>query len=464
MLFNSIEYFYFFIIVYSIYWVIGIKRTSYQNLLLLIASYIFYAWWDYRFLSLIFISSLIDYFLAQMIYTTHKSSLRKIYLTLSLTANLGFLAFFKYFNFFIDSWIHLLSSVGYQVSSTTTLSIILPVGISFYTFQTLSYTIDVYQKNLKPSKSFINFATFVALFPQLVAGPIERAKNLLPQIEQSRVFSKETVKQGLSLIIWGLFKKVVVADSLAPLVDKIFLDPSLYNGGTLLLGLFYFTFQIYCDFSGYSDIAIGTAKCFGFSFKSNFNYPYFAKNITEFWRRWHISLSSWFRDYIFIPLGGSKVSSIKFIRNILVVFLVSGLWHGSNWTFVFWGLTHALIYFVTRFFKLFPDQFEYKNYVTASLTFILVMLAWVFFRSPSISFAFEYLFDLVTKFTLPQYPLKGLYYVGILLFFDVCFSKEPQKIFKGIPVFRRQLVLLIFIAFIWVHFSASPQNFIYFQF
>lgn len=206
MLFNSIEYFYFFIIVYSIYWVIGIKRTSYQNLLLLIASYIFYAWWDYRFLSLIFISSLIDYFLAQMIYTTHKSSLRKIYLTLSLTANLGFLAFFKYFNFFIDSWIHLLSSVGYQVSSTTTLSIILPVGISFYTFQTLSYTIDVYQKNLKPSKSFINFATFVALFPQLVAGPIERAKNLLPQIEQSRVFSKETVKQGLSLIIWGLFK------------------------------------------------------------------------------------------------------------------------------------------------------------------------------------------------------------------------------------------------------------------
>ena len=227
-------------------------------------------------------------------------------LSFSLIINLGMLGFFKYYNFFIDSWINLVQGLGYQVNSTTTLSIILPVGISFYTFQTLSYTLDVYYKRLNPTNSFINFATFVSLFPQLVAGPIERAKNLIPQIEKARSFSKEKFSEGINLIIWGLFKKVVVADSLAPLVDKIFLDPTLYDGGTLLLGIFYFTFQIYCDFSGYSDIAIGTAKCLGFDFMTNFNYPYFAKNIGDFWRRWHISLSSWFRDYVFIPLGGLR--------------------------------------------------------------------------------------------------------------------------------------------------------------
>ena len=260
MLFNSIEFLFFFTIVFVFYWSLANKKLIYQNTLLLVVSYFFYGWWDYRFLTLIFISTLVDFFIAKRIHLTQKTIQKKLLLSVSLIINLGMLGFFKYYNFFIDSWINLVQRLGYQVNSTTTLSIILPVGISFYTFQTLSYTLDVYYKRLNPKSSFINFATFVSLFPQLVAGPIERAKNLIPQIEKARSFSKEKFSEGINLIIWGLFKKVVIADSLAPLVDKIFLNPSLYDGGTLLLGIFYFTFQIYCDFSGYSDIAIGTAK------------------------------------------------------------------------------------------------------------------------------------------------------------------------------------------------------------
>ena len=464
MLFNSIEYLFFFIIVYLLYWALSNRHLIIQNFLLVLASYVFYGWWDYRFLGLIFISTTVDFFLAKKIYKTINLRMRKVLLGLSLTVNIGLLGFFKYFNFFIDSWINLLSSIGYELKSVKTLSIILPIGISFYTFQTLSYTLDVYHKRFKPTTNFINFATFVSLFPQLVAGPIERAKNLLPQIEKKRLFSKENLSKGLILILWGLFKKVVVADSLAPLVDKIFENPSMYNGGTLTLGLFYFTFQIYCDFSGYSDIAIGTAKCLGFKFISNFNYPYFAKNIGEFWRRWHISLSSWFKDYIFIPLGGSKVPPWKYIRNILIVFLVSGLWHGSNWTYVFWGLTHSIIYFMMRYIKFFSSTFKYKNYFTAFFTFIGVMFSWVFFRSPSISFAFTYLNDLVVNFSIPRYPIKGLYYVALLILFDFIFRSQPQHILKGIPTFKKQVILVVLIAFVLVHLSDSPKNFIYFQF
>ena len=464
MLFNSIEYFFFFIIVIILYWSLANKKLIFQNTLLLIASYVFYGWWDYRFLALIFISSLIDFYISKWIYTSGNINKKKFLLSLSLIFNLGLLAFFKYFNFFIDSWVNLLQGLGYHVNSTTTLSIILPVGISFYTFQTLSYTLDIYYKRLNPTNNFINFATFVSLFPQLVAGPIERAKNLIPQIEKARSFSIAKFSEGLTLIVWGLFKKVVIADSLAPLVDKIFLDPALYDGGTLLLGIFYFTFQIYCDFSGYSDIAIGTAKCFGFDFMTNFNYPYFARNIGDFWRRWHISLSSWFRDYIFIPLGGSKVSNALFIRNILIVFLVSGLWHGANWTFVFWGLTHSIIYFITKYFIIIPQTFKYRENITMIFTFIAVMFAWVFFRSPSITFAFDYLYDLITRFSIPQTPLKGLVYIALLLIFDFCFRANPQKIFQNISPFQKQIILIIMCSFIWVHFSASPKNFIYFQF
>lgn len=464
MLFNSLEYLYFFTTVFLFYWALTKKKVQYQNTLLLIASYVFYGWWDYRFLGLILFSTVIDFFLAKSLYSTKKINLKKTLLIFSLVVNLGALGLFKYFNFFIESWVNFIDLLGYKIKSTSTLSIILPVGISFYTFQTLSYTIDVYYKRLQPTSSFVNFATFVSMFPQLVAGPIERAENLLPQIENPRQFSKTKILNGLSLILWGLFKKIVVADSLAPLVDRIFENPNLYEGGTLLLGLFYFTFQIYCDFSGYSDIAIGTAKCFGFEFKTNFNYPYFAKNISDFWRRWHISLSSWFRDYVFIPLGGSKVSNAKFIRNIFVVFLVSGLWHGANWTFVFWGLAHALIYFITRYAPLLPKNIPCKKTITSSLTFVSVMFAWVFFRSPSISFAFDYLKELLLNFSLPIFPLKGLYYIILLLFLDFSFRRDPQNIFSHFSVYKRQYVVVFLFVFIWVHFSSSPKNFIYFQF
>ena len=264
-------------------------------------------------------------------------------LAVSITFNLGLLGFFKYFNFFIESWQESWKLMGID-THLSTLNIILPVGISFYTFQTLSYTIDVYRKQMKPTGNIVNFSVFVAFFPQLVAGPIERARHLLPQFTKARFFSEESGISGINLILWGLFKKIVIADSCANYVNIIFENYQQMNSLTLLMGAVYFAFQIYCDFSGYSDIAIGTARLFGFDLMQNFNYPYFSKSIPEFWRRWHISLSTWFRDYLYIPLGGSRVSTGKRVRNIFIIFLVSGLWHGANWTFLVWGALHAILF------------------------------------------------------------------------------------------------------------------------
>lgn len=338
MLFNSIEFLIFLPSVFILYWFVFNKNLKLQNTLILISSYLFYGWWDYRFLCLIFVSTIVDYFAGINISNQNSNHKRKLFLWFSIVFNLGILGFFKYYNFFIDSWLELLSSFGYEIKSIYTLNIILPVGISFYTFQTMSYTIDIYRGQLKPTRDFISFASFVSFFPQLVAGPIERAKNLLPQILGRREFQYKQGIQGLRLILWGMFKKVVIADSLAPTVNKIFRDYELLDGGILWLGLIYFAIQIYCDFSGYSDIAIGISKLFGFNLMTNFKFPYFSRNIAEFWRRWHISLSSWFRDYLYIPLGGSKNGKSKSLRNIFTIFLVSGLWHGANWTFIFWGL------------------------------------------------------------------------------------------------------------------------------
>lgn len=465
MLFNSITYFVFLTIVLVLYWVIGYKKVSIQNGLLLFASLFFYGWWDARFLILIIISTLVDFFLGIKIAKTSKNDHRKLLVATSLIFNLGLLCVFKYYNFFIDSWITLLTFFGYNSNSSLAIYIILPVGISFYTFQTLSYTLDIYHKRLKPTKNFIVFATFVSFFPQLVAGPIERAKNLLPQLQKNRFFSRADISQGIYLIIWGLFKKVVIADSLAPLTDQIFNNYSTFDGGTLCLGLLYFSFQIYCDFSGYSDIAIGTAKLFGFSFMTNFNFPYFSKNIGEFWKRWHISLSSWFRDYVFFPLGGSNGTNYNRIRNIFIVFLISGFWHGANWTFVFWGLAHSIIYLVTLSLSVFLKDSKFRNkYLGGLLTFIAVTISWVFFRSPTIYDSFKYLQIMFTDFTIPIAPIKGLYYIIILLIFDFSFRTNPQILFQGYSFLRKKLALIFMIIFIWVHFSASPQNFIYFQF
>ena len=344
MLFNSLEFFIFLPIVFILYWYIINKNLNLQNSLLLIASYVFYGWWDYRFLSLIALSTIVDYIVGLSIHNADTKANKKYWLILSMLFNLGLLGFFKYYNFFIDSWVDLISSFGYSIENTWTLKVILPVGISFYTFQTMSYSIDIYREKLAPTKNFIAFAAFVSFFPQLVAGPIERASNLLPQILKKRKFDKDLAIKGIEQIVWGMFKKVVIADSIAPIVNDIFNNYDSFSGGTLITGAIFFAVQIYCDFSGYSDIAIGTAKLFGFNLMTNFNFPYFSRSIAEFWRKWHISLSTWFRDYLYIPLGGSKVGKVKGVRNVFAIFLVSGFWHGANWTFIAWGGIHALLF------------------------------------------------------------------------------------------------------------------------
>ncbi|WP_109300649.1 MBOAT family protein [Aquimarina sp. AU474] len=402
MLFNSLEFFIFLPIVFLLYWFVVNKNLKLQNFLILVASYVFYGWWDYRFLSLIALSTVVDYFIGLNIKGSDNQKIRKRWLVLSALFNLGLLGFFKYYNFFIESWIDALASVGYQLENTWTLKVILPVGISFYTFQTMSYSIDIYRKKLEPTRDFVAFAAFVSFFPQLVAGPIERASNLLPQMLHQRKFDKLKSIKGIELIVWGMFKKVVIADSFAPIVNDIFSNYADFSGGTLILGAIFFAFQIYCDFSGYSDIAIGTAKLFGFDLMTNFNFPYFSRSIGEFWRKWHISLSTWFRDYLYIPLGGSKVGKLIGIRNVFAIFLVSGFWHGANWTFIVWGGIHALL-FIPSFLlgtnrrhlddgaKEKSVLIYIKDFAQVLFTFFVVTIAWVFFRADSITDAMQYI-------------------------------------------------------------------------
>ncbi|MGB0981439.1 MAG: MBOAT family O-acyltransferase [Winogradskyella sp.] len=471
MLFNSIEFLIFLPIVFVLYWFVFNKSLKAQNILVLAASYLFYGWWDYRFLSLILLSTIVDYAIGISIYNSKKTNIKKWLLLLSVVFNLGVLGFFKYYNFFVDSWVELASAIGYEITSLWTLNIILPVGISFYTFQTMSYTIDIYRKNLEPTKNFISFASFVSFFPQLVAGPIERATHLLPQILKKREFNYQQSVDGLRLIIWGLFKKVVIADSLAPLVNDIFANYQDCSGATLWLGAIYFAFQIYCDFSGYSDIAIGISKLFGFELMSNFKFPYLSRNIGEFWRRWHISLSTWFRDYLYIPLGGSKKGKWLSFRNILIIFSVSGFWHGSNWTFIAWGFIHAMLYVPSFVFNtnrkytssivaehtLFPTIKEVFQIAT---TFFFVTIAWVFFRSDSITIALEYVKGMFLNFSTSSQYIEGLIYVFIIIVFDWINRKNERK-------YNRLLnyKAVIFIATLFILFKFNSINqFIYFQF
>lgn len=335
MLFNSITFVYFFIAFFALYWLLK-NHLKGQNILLLFASYIFYGWWDYRFLSLIIFSTIIDYFCGLRIANAQSKSSKRFYFAISLIINLGLLGTFKYLGFFIDSFQNLLEVFGIQ-QARSTLQIILPVGISFYTFQTMSYSIDIYRGRMQPTKDFISFAAFVSFFPQLVAGPIERASHLLPQIEKKRGFDYQKSKEGVKIALYGLFKKVAIADTAAPFVNDIFANYEQQGPLILLLGAILFAFQIYGDFSGYSDIARGISYLLGIELMINFKQPYFSKDIGEFWKRWHISLSTWFRDYVYIPLGGSKFGLKNTLRNIYIIFLVSGFWHGANWTFIIWG-------------------------------------------------------------------------------------------------------------------------------
>ena len=342
MLFNSIEFAIFLPIVFILYWFVTNRNLKIQNILLVCASYLFYGWWDWRFLSLIFFSSIVDYLVGIGLSKTEKTGKRKFLLLISIFVNLGFLGVFKYFNFFAENFAQAFTLFGSSIEPNR-LNIILPVGISFYTFQTLSYSIDVYKKKLQPTKDIVAFFAFVSFFPQLVAGPIERATNLLPQFYKKREFSYDKATDGMRQILWGLFKKMVIADNCARLVNDIFDNFETFSGSTLLFGIVLFAFQIYGDFSGYSDIAIGTSRLFGFNLKRNFAFPYFSRDIAEFWRRWHISLSTWFRDYVYIPLGGSRGGKFSQVRNIFIIFIVSGFWHGANWTFIVWGALNAYI-------------------------------------------------------------------------------------------------------------------------
>jgi alginate O-acetyltransferase complex protein AlgI len=395
MLFNSPEYFIFLAAVLLLYYVL---RRRWQNWMLIAASYLFYGFWDYRFLSLIVISTLVDYFAAKVIYQSSSEVQRRFFLILSLAVNLGFLGFFKYFNFFVDSAERALSMIGLGVS-TPVLYVILPVGISFYTFQTMAYTIDVYRGKMVPVKSLRDFALYVCYFPQLVAGPIERPQNLLPAIQARRVVTTEKLTSGAVLILIGLFRKVVIADGIGAQVDIIFSNPGGYTTPYLLMGLYLFALQIYCDFAGYSDIARGTSRLLGIELMRNFNQPYFASSITEFWRRWHISLSTWLRDYLYIPLGGNRGSVSKTYRNLMLTMLLGGLWHGAAWTFVIWGGLHGLYLIGQRFFHRHerpplptsPTEWNWPRVGGVLLTFHLVLLTWVFFRAPGLSAAAGYL-------------------------------------------------------------------------
>jgi len=440
---------------------------------LLGASYVFYGWWDWRFLSLIAISSVLDYAIGLKMHKTEKN--RKYWLALSLSVNLGMLAFFKYADFFAQSFADAFTFFGQDIS-VNRLNIILPVGISFYTFQTLSYTLDIYKRKLEPTKSLVSFLAFVSFFPQLVAGPIERASHLLPQFFKTKKPDYKLFVNGLQQMLWGFFKKMVIADNCAIIVDQIFNQASDHNGATLLLGAIFFAFQIYGDFSGYSDIAIGTAKLFGFHLSQNFAFPYFSRDIAEFWRKWHISLSSWFKDYLYIPLGGSRGTIKKTIRNILIIFLVSGFWHGANWTFVFWGLAHALLFIPlftlnrNRTFTENNNSLSPINLWRMLSTFILVSLAWVLFRAQNIEQAFviySKIFDFTTWATPEVNDIKMS--ISLILFLLIIewnnrTEINPLKKVQKLPSIVRWM-FYGFILFLISMFSPTKElPFIYFQF
>ena len=475
MLFNSFEYLLFLPTVFLLYWFVFNKHIKWQNLLLLVVSYVFYGWWDWRFLSLIVFSSFVDYFCGLAIEKAEQTKTKQRWLSLSMLVNLGFLGVFKYFNFFSSELAIACSALGYEVDALT-IDIVLPVGISFYTFQTMSYTIDVYRSKLKPTKDIFAFFAFVSFFPQLVAGPIERATNLLPQFYKKRRFNYQQATDGLRQILWGLFKKIVIADNCAIIVNQVFDNQADYSGSSLFIAAIFFAFQIYGDFSGYSDIAIGTARLFGFNLMQNFAFPYFSRDIAEFWRRWHISLSTWFRDYLYIPLGGSHGGIWMKVRNTFIIFIVSGFWHGANWTFIVWGALNA-VYFLplllrnknrTNLNVAAQGQIlvTFKEAVQISTTFLLTILAWVFFRAATITDALSYIYSMLSKslFTLPTVDVKPLAFIGLLVLVEWLQRHNQhglEKVSKSLFIRWSIYALIIFSIIL---FGAQSQSFIYFQF
>ncbi len=482
MLFNSINFAIFLTIVFIIYWFLANKNLKTQNLLLLVSSYFFYACWDWRFLFLLVFSTVLDYYTGIKMCESKNQSSRKFWFWLSISINLGFLGVFKYYNFFAETFAFSISKFGFQINPMM-LNIILPVGISFYTFHGLSYVIDIYKNRIQAEKNFIDYSVFVSFFPLLVAGPIERATHLLPQIKVNRNFDYNKAVDGLKQILWGLFKKVVIADNCAKFANLIFDNSDHYSGSTMVVGALFFTFQIYGDFSGYSDIAIGTARLFGIDLLRNFAFPYFSRDIAEFWRRWHISLSSWFKDYLYIPLGGSNGSMWMKIRNTFIIFLVSGFWHGANWTFIIWGLLNALYILPSIIFKTNRNNLNVvsqgrllpalKDFFSIITTFGLTVFAWIFFRANNLNQALAIVSQIFSKslFKIPYFndgtlsiPTICLVLIFVLIEWigrenqyaiATIVSKKPKFIRWG---FYYLILIVIFI------FAGSNQQFIYFQF
>lgn len=482
MLFNSLQFAVFLPIVFLLYWLVfdrllgrSKRQLMWQNAFVVIASYVFYGWWDWRFLLLIAFTSLCSWGSGILIGNNRGNKKSKRWMWANILLNLGILGLFKYYDFFVTEFAQLfhLSTEGLL------LKVILPVGISFYTFQALSYSIDVYRGKIEPTKDIVAFFAFISFFPQLVAGPIERATHLLPQFQKKREFDYDTAVDGMRQILWGLFKKVVVADNCAVYVNQVFANSGSHSGSTLLLAAVFFTFQIYGDFSGYSDIAIGTAKLFGIRLMRNFNVPYFSRDIAEFWRRWHISLTTWFRDYVYIPLGGSRVSKAKVIRNTFVIFLVSGFWHGANWTFIVWGAYHALLFLpliLTGKNRKYTNQIAEGRYLPTLketgqmlLTFILAVFGWIVFRSESIGQAWEVILGIMNSslFTAPMMVVglkKIVFVILVLLLVEwLTRSKEHGLAIGNLPLWLRIASCYVLVLVI-LELGGNSQSFIYFQF
>ncbi len=487
MLFNSIEFVIFLPIVFIIYWFVTNKNLKLQNIFLVIASYVFYGWWDWRFLSLIVFSSLVDYFVGLGMKQYNKDKVRRRLLIVSIFVNIGFLGIFKYYNFFADSFAEAFTFFGRSIDANR-LNIVLPVGISFYTFQTLSYSIDVYRRKLEPTKDIVSFFAFVSFFPQLVAGPIERASNLLPQFYKKRVLEKDKAIDGLRQMLWGFFKKVVIADNISKMVVPIFDYPSEMTSVMLLLGLGLFSIQIYADFSGYSDIAIGLSRLFGFNLKINFKYPLFARNVGERWRNWHISLSTWFRDYIYIPMGGSRGGKWTKFRNVMILFAISGLWHGANWTFVAWGVINGLFFAPSMLLnrnRIYLEPISknrmlpsIKEFFQMIITFSLISFTYTFFRAKNIHQSWVYIGSIFRNYKLDQngnsafdlYSTKLI--MTVLVFTTIMLiaewiNRSKDHAFKFQPNSPSRFVMwgiyyaTVFIIF-W--FAGGQETFIYFQF
>ncbi len=469
MTFTTITFLVFFILFFGIYWWLARGNKNWRNAFMILGGYVFYGWWDWRFLILLIFSSTVDFCSGLLINSANAKSKKRFFLGLSIVVNLCLLGYFKYYGFFINSFVELLHTIGYT-GSLRTLNIILPVGLSFYTFQSMSYALDVYKGKLKPTKSVLDFFAFVSFFPQLVAGPIERAVNMLPQFSTAKKFSYSQGVDGLRMILWGLFKKMVIADSLAVFVNPFFAAPLEFDSVSAWIAVLAFAFQIYCDFSGYSDIAIGCAKLLGFELMVNFRTPYFSKSFSEFWRRWHISLSTWFRDYLFIPLGGNKGPLIRYLLVILVTFLLSGLWHGARWNFIYWGAIHCFYLWQEKIILRRKPGFSWFP----GFVFFEVVLAWVPFRADNVILmkqAYRSLFNFNFSFDTFIFPLNihNLSFLAVFILFMTAERWINKNTFSEkiilLPKWTRWIIYysLALCIFLFGDFNNAP-SFIYFQF